>query len=61
MSITILTLTIIIFKGIFILILAIYITSTSKLSDYLILYECIAGYGLGGSTVALFCRVGGGI
>jgi len=44
MSITILTLTIIIFKGIFILILAIYITSTSKLSDYLILYECIAGY-----------------
>jgi Na+/H+-translocating membrane pyrophosphatase len=23
--------------------------------------ECIAGYGLGGSTVALFGRVGGGI
>ncbi len=23
--------------------------------------ECIAGYGLGGSTVALFARVGGGI
>lgn len=25
------------------------------------LFECIAGYGLGGSTVALFGRVGGGI
>jgi len=25
------------------------------------MYECIAGYGLGGSTVALFGRVGGGI
>jgi Na+/H+-translocating membrane pyrophosphatase len=25
------------------------------------LFEAIAGYGLGGSTVALFCRVGGGI
>ena len=26
-----------------------------------LLYECIAGYGLGGSTIALFGRVGGGI
>lgn len=25
------------------------------------MYECIAGYGLGGSTVALFGRVGGGV
>lgn len=25
------------------------------------MFECIAGYGLGGSTVALFGRVGGGI
>merc|ERR1719380_11009 len=25
------------------------------------LYDAIAGYGLGGSSVALFCRVGGGI
>jgi len=54
LSVIILTLTIIIFK-------AIKITPQSKLSDYLILYECIAGYGLGGSAVALFCRVGGGI
>ncbi len=28
---------------------------------YLKLFEAIAGYGLGGSTVALFGRVGGGI
>lgn len=25
------------------------------------MFECIAGYGLGGSTIALFSRVGGGI
>src|SRR5690606_20502164 len=25
------------------------------------MFECICGYGLGGSAVALFCRVGGGI
>jgi len=29
--------------------------------DYRSMYECIAGYGLGGSTIALFGRVGGGI
>jgi Na+/H+-translocating membrane pyrophosphatase len=29
--------------------------------DFKILFEYVAGYGLGGSTVALFCRVGGGI
>lgn len=28
---------------------------------YLNLFEFISGYGLGGSSVALFCRVGGGI
>jgi Na+/H+-translocating membrane pyrophosphatase len=31
------------------------------MSNYTELFEYIAGYGLGGSTVALFCRVGGGI
>jgi H(+)-translocating pyrophosphatase len=31
------------------------------LPEYLRLFEALAGYGLGGSTVALFCRVGGGI
>ncbi len=30
-------------------------------STHIQLFECIAGYGLGGSTVALFGRVGGGI
>lgn len=29
--------------------------------DYTAMYEAIAGYGLGGSTIALFGRVGGGI
>ena len=29
--------------------------------DWKVLFEYVAGYGLGGSTVALFCRVGGGI
>jgi len=32
-----------------------------EVDDYRSLYECIAGYGLGGSTIALFGRVGGGI
>jgi H+-translocating diphosphatase len=29
--------------------------------EWNLLYDCVAGYGLGGSTVALFGRVGGGI
>ena len=29
--------------------------------SYTKMFEYLAGYGLGGSTVALFCRVGGGI
>ena len=33
----------------------------NSVSDYNFLFEVIAGYGLGGSSVALFCRVGGGI
>lgn len=33
----------------------------SDQASYLKLFEAIAGYGLGGSTVALFGRVGGGI
>ena len=37
------------------------ITTYSKPEDYKLLFEAIAGFGLGGSSVALFCRVGGGI
>lgn len=37
------------------------ITPFSKTEDWRLLFESIAGYGLGGSSVALFCRVGGGI
>lgn len=29
--------------------------------NYKVLFECIAGYGLGGSSIAMFGRVGGGI
>ena len=29
--------------------------------EFTLMFEYIAGYGLGGSSVALFCRVGGGI
>lgn len=29
--------------------------------DWAIMMDCVAGYGLGGSSVALFGRVGGGI
>ena len=36
-------------------------TDKTKTEGYLRLFESIAGYGLGGSTVALFGRVGGGI
>ncbi len=38
-----------------------YITETSTYSDYREMFELLAGYGLGASTVALFGRVGGGI
>lgn len=37
------------------------IKESPKLDDWEKLFEAIAGYGLGGSSVALFCRVGGGI
>lgn len=40
---------------------AIYLTETSTKTEVLELMEMISGYGLGGSTVALFGRVGGGI
>mmetsp|Transcript_32817 Transcript_32817/g.45848 ORF Transcript_32817/g.45848 Transcript_32817/m.45848 type:complete len:422 (-) Transcript_32817:436-1701(-) len=38
-----------------------YIGENGNYEDYSEMYECIAGYGLGGSTIALFGRVGGGI
>lgn len=38
-----------------------FLTETSKFEDVATLFDMIAGYGLGGSTVALFGRVGGGI
>lgn len=35
--------------------------ATTSIEEYQMMFEKIAGYGLGGSTVALFGRVGGGI
>jgi H+-translocating diphosphatase len=40
---------------------ALYLTSDSVALDVRQLFETVSGYGLGGSTVALFGRVGGGI
>lgn len=37
------------------------LTANSSHTDYQVMFEMVAGYGLGGSTVALFGRVGGGI
>lgn len=37
------------------------ILKPEKPEEFRELFEYVAGYGLGGSTVALFCRVGGGI
>jgi len=34
---------------------------TNGVVDYKSLFECVAGYGLGGSAIAMFGRVGGGI
>lgn len=39
----------------------ILILNPQTVADFTRMFEFIAGYGLGGSTVALFCRVGGGI
>lgn len=40
---------------------ALYIKDSDDLKLARVMFEMIAGYGLGGSTVALFGRVGGGI
>ena len=37
------------------------ITAYFPLNDYDVMMACISGYGLGGSCIAMFGRVGGGI
>lgn len=37
------------------------ILNPTTIKEFTTMFEYISGYGLGGSTVALFCRVGGGI
>jgi H+-translocating diphosphatase len=54
MALFVLCLILIIYKNMF-------LTGTSDIDRVRELFEMIAGYGLGGSTVALFGRVGGGI
>lgn len=44
-----------------IILLYMSILQPSNTTEFTHMFEFIAGYGLGGSTVALFCRVGGGI
>jgi inorganic pyrophosphatase len=44
-----------------IIIVYLSILNPKTVEEYKQMFEFIAGYGLGGSTVALFCRVGGGI
>merc|ERR1719210_2325819 len=43
------------------ILLAVYRMLVPDSEDWGILMDCVAGYGLGGSTVAMFGRVGGGI
>lgn len=38
-----------------------FLDEYAEFTDYLEMFEAIAGYGLGGSSIALFGRVGGGI
>jgi H+-translocating diphosphatase len=38
-----------------------YLPDLPNVSHFQAMFECIAGYGLGGSSIALFGRVGGGI
>jgi len=50
--------------GLGILVLYILLLSYSKLflqDDWIVMMDCISGYGLGASSIALFGRVGGGI
>jgi len=47
--------------GVLGLLLVIYLMKQFSGLEQLEMYECIAGYGLGGSSIALFGRVGGGI
>lgn len=52
LALLILTLILIIYKS---------MLNPINVDDFTKLFDYLAGYGLGGSTVALFCRVGGGI
>jgi len=38
-----------------------YLTDSPDFKEYLWMFECLTGYGLGCSTVSVFTRIGGGI
>jgi len=60
LALFILTALIIAFTSIYILLILGFLAPNDN-ETYTKMFEFLAGYGLGGSTVALFCRVGGGI
>lgn len=41
--------------------LSVFNSSDDAVKNFTVLMECIAGYGLGGSSIAMFGRVGGGV
>lgn len=47
--------------GLLVLVIIVNIYSTGTWTDKAVMFDAIAGYGLGGSSIALFGRVGGGI
>merc|ERR1740121_1021751 len=47
--------------GVLLMLIQVFFSFGSSFDNYEELYEAIAGYGLGGSSIALFGRVGGGI
>ena len=61
LALFVLIILILIYKGLFFDKTISEYTSAEQSEMFLIMFEAIAGYGLGGSTVALFGRVGGGI
>lgn len=47
--------------GVFVLYTAMLVYRGAYPNDWSVAMDCIAGFGLGGSSIALFGRVGGGI
>jgi inorganic pyrophosphatase len=61
MGFVLVSLSLLVLVGLIMLYRAMLIKENAGINEWRLLFEAIAGYGLGGSSVALFCRVGGGI